>query len=236
MTRWKEIWNGKETITDINDKDEYTYFTKLKKANGFDVAVGNPDNYFRFFYDEWIAFYEHIVEQADISSVYEVGCGSGVNLYMFKNRGIKRLGGCDYSASMIESTKCSVGDGDFLCDEAKAIDIIPEYDLVMSESVFQYFESLEYAEAVMRKMIKKSRYITYIGEIHDKEHERELMEYRKKTIKDYEKEYEGLSKLFISREWVESIAGEYGRKVFFTLVNNPEYLNGKYLYNCYITR
>lgn len=36
-----------------------------------------------------------------IDSVYEVGCGSGVNLFMFKNRlPDVKLGGCDYSETI----------------------------------------------------------------------------------------------------------------------------------------
>ena len=83
-------------------------------------------------------------------------------------------------------------------------------------------------------MIEKSKKVTYLGEIHNAEYEQELMEYRKATIEDYETRYEGLSKLFISKEWIEIIAKDYGKRVEFTEVNNPEYINAKYLFNCFI--
>ena len=135
---------------------------------------------------------------------------------------------------MIESARRSTGSIDFLCCGADEIDINPQYDLVMSESVFQYFESLEYAEKVLRKMIKKSNKIVYLGEIHDKQYEDRLIEYRKRTIDDYEERYKGLSKLFLDKDWIKNIVKEYGKKVLFTKVDNPEYINAQFEFNCYI--
>ena len=85
---------------------------------------------------------------------------------MFKNRLPEaEFGGCDYSESLVSSAIISTGCHGFKHCEAKEISTTPKFDIVMSESVFQYFES------------------------HD-----------------------------------------YGKKVIFTEVDNPEYLNGKYEY------
>lgn len=233
--RWKEIWNEKKVVSDNNKKDEFERFCELKKANGFDVAVGNEKLYYKAFYNEWLDFYDQVTELIgiDIKSVFEIGCGSGVNLYMFQKRNNCEVGG-DYSASMIESAKIVTGFDDFTCCGADAISVKHQYDIVMSESVFQYFESLEYAESVLRKMIEKSTKLTYLGEIHNAKYEQELMEMRKRTIADYEQIYQGLSKLFFEKNWINKIAEEYGKKVVYTKVNNPEYINGRYLFNCYI--
>lgn len=41
-----------------------------------------------------------------MKSIYEVGCGSGVNLYLFeKLKNIKCIGGCDYSEPLIKIAK-----------------------------------------------------------------------------------------------------------------------------------
>lgn len=153
---------------------------------------------------------------------------------MFLNRKKCRVGGIDYSDSMVESAKISTGSDNFYCCGANDITVEPKYDIVMSESVFQYFESLEYAESVLRKMIEKSKKLTYLGEIHNAEFEQELMDKRKKTIENYEEKYKGLSKLFYEKSWIEKIAQEYGKRVYFTDVNNTDYINGKYIFNCYI--
>ena len=231
--KWKTIWNKKEA--DISEaRSEYEIFRELKRADGFDVAVENADEYYKSFYEEWLAFYDKLTElsQGPVKSVFEVGCGSGVNLFMFKNRGVGELGGVDYSDTLTQSARAVTGSEDIYTDEAVNISCDRQYDLVMSESVFQYFSNLEYAENVLRKMLKKSRGIVYLGEIHDARFEKELMEYRRKTIEDYDKKYEGLSKQFYKREWIEKIAGD--REVIYTEVKNKEYLNSKSLFNCFI--
>ncbi len=234
---WYTIWNKKSVVGNDNTGDEFRRFCELKKANGFDEAVENADAYYRIFYKNWIDFFNKALELTggEISSVYEVGCGSGVNLFMFKNRlHMNRWGGCDYSDSMIQSAVISTGDGDFKCCSANEITEEPKYDLVMSESVFQYFESEEYAEKVLRKMILKSDRLTYLGEINDKQFEEELMEYRRKTISNFEERYKGLNRLFLQRNWIEDVASDYGKKVIFTKADNSEYINGRYIFNCFI--
>lgn len=235
---WKSIWNKKSVVSFDLEEDEYLRFCELKKANGFDVAVGDADAYYGAFYQSWLDFYNMVVDLVgkDIDSIFEVGCGNGVNLYMFQNRlGKKtRLGGVDYSTSMIESSLHTIGGGDFSCCGADEIVPSPKYDIVMAESVFQYFQSLDYTEKVLRTMIEKSNKLTYLGEIHDKKYEQELLEYRRKTIENYDEKYEGLTKLFIDKKWIEDIAAKYNKNVLFTDINNPEYINGKYEYNCFI--
>ncbi len=236
QNRWKSIWDNKTLVSSNYSGDEFQRFCELKKANGFDVAVADEDAYFQSFYNGWLEFYSKAIEMAGrISSVYEVGCGSGVNLFMFKNRmEFITFGGCDYSEAMVKSANISSGSGDFMCCGADEISITPKYDIVMSESVFQYFESEDYAERVLRKMIQKSNKLTYLGEIHNKDFEEDLMELRRKTIENYEERYKGLNKLFLSKKWIEDIAKDYGKNAIFTDIDNPEYLNGKYEYNCYI--
>ena len=236
-SNWKTIWENKQIISAESGKEEFERFCELKKANGFDVAVEEEGLYLKSFYKTWLKFYEQLSDIIcdDLESVYEVGCGSGVNLFMLKNRLPEvKLGGCDYSSSMVESAKIATLSDAFSCCSASEIQEEPQFDLVMAESVFQYFESQSYAENVLRKMIKKSRKITYLGEIHDKEKEKELMDYRRRTIENYDERYKGLNKLFLSKQWIQKIASEYGKQVLFTSVDNPEYINGKYEFNCYI--
>lgn len=236
MKNWKDIWNDKKIITENNGYDEFDRFCELKRINGFDVAIGNEELYYRAFYEEWLDFYKEVTKRIGISfsSVFEVGCGSGVNLFMFRNRGVINLGGVDYSYSMVESARTVIESNDLKCCDANEIDDFPKYDLVMSESVFQYFDSIGYAEKVLRKMIEKSKKLVYLGEIHDVRYEEELIMERRKKIEDYDNKYKGLRKQFYSKVWIEAIADDYGRKVEYTTVNNSEYLNWKYLFNCYI--
>lgn len=231
---WKKIWNNKK-VSQIDNFTEFDAFKELKRADGFDVAVENEEEYYRCFYNDWLCFYDKIIElTGGIESVYEIGCGSGVNLFLFKNRGVKNLGGIDYSESLATNSRNITGSDDIVHGDANTVNTDKKYDLVMSESVFQYFSGIEYAEVVLKKMLEKSRKMVYLGEIHDAVYEEELMEYRRRTITNYDEQYKGLNKQFYHRDWITNIASEYDKKVIFTKVDNPQYLNGKYLFNCYI--
>ena len=52
------------------------------------MTVHDEKLYFKAFYNERMEMYERVNEltSSNIHSVYEVRCGSGVNLYLFQNR------------------------------------------------------------------------------------------------------------------------------------------------------
>ena len=85
--------------------DIFDMFCKLKKADGFDTQ--DVDGYYEAFFKEWNAMVDTMIKEAgNITSVYEVGCGSGVNLYLFqKLKKIERVGGCDYSEALLDIAK-----------------------------------------------------------------------------------------------------------------------------------
>lgn len=236
-SKWKDIWSKKGLVSIDLAKDEFSVFCELKKTDGFDVNVHDEQLYFEHFYNDWINMY-NILNQItgnSLRSVYEVGCGSGVNLYLFQNR-IKNaiLGGIDYSQGLVEIAQNILPDGSLLCGNAENMDIETKYDLVMADSVFQYFGSREYAKDILEKMILKSNKVVYISEIHDMDLQKEWLEYRRKSMDNYDQIYEGLGKMFYSREWIDDIAKKFGKQTSFTKSNNPEYWNSKYVFNCFI--
>ena len=237
--KWKNIWNKKGSVSIDLSRDEFEVFCELKRADGFDVNVHDERAYFDTFYHEWMEMYKKLNEitKSDIHSVFEVGCGSGVNLYLFQNR-IKDavLGGIDYSQGLIDIARSILTDGgkNLLCGSADTIDIEEKYDIVMADSVFQYFDSHEYADSVLNKMILKSNKAVYISEIHDMELKEEWLAYRRKSMENYDQIYEGLDKLFYSRDWFSDIARKNNRQAVFTKGENPEYWNSKYAFNCFI--
>lgn len=236
-SNWKNIWEKKGLEKIDLERDEFLVFCDLKKADGFDVNVHNEQLYFKAFYDEWQKTYEKLNEitKNAIHSVYEVGFGSGVNLYLFQNR-IKdvRMGGIDYSQGLVNIAKNVVAGADLVCGNAEAMDTSIKYDLVMADSVFQYFGSQEYAADVLNKMIQKSDKVVYLSELHDIDFREEWLEYRRNAMDNYDQIYEGLDKLFYSRDWISDIAQKNGRQVLFTQSENPEYWNSRYVFNCFI--
>ncbi len=235
MQTWKDIWNRKTLQLGEGKEDEFTRFCQLKKANGFDVAVSDEQEYYQYFYDNFLRLYETLlsITNNDIQSVFEVGCGSGVNLMMFGNRGIRELGGIDYSQSLVDVCRKFSGGGVF-CGEADTVDTHKKYDVVMSDGVFQYFSSVDYAETVLNKMLTKASKVVMLGGVHDPDRKEEWLAYRKSLFDDYDARYEGLDKLFLSKEWIKTIAAKFGKHVTFKENGSDVYWNSRYSYDAYL--
>ncbi len=219
---------------------EYDVYCRLKKANGFDVDVADADKYYSYFYNSCIYMCEKLKKYSgkQIESVCDVGCGSGVNLFMMSHHigaGRKlKMYGVDYSSELVELARRVVPEANIICDEALAVDTSETYDAVISDSVFQYFVSSEYGEKVLEKMLSITGSVLYLGEIYDKDKESAWLEHRRERQKNFDEIYKGLPKLFFSHEQLEEIAEKYGKKVIFEETDNPEYLNNDYIFNCYM--
>ena len=240
MNNWKDIWNRKKekiSADELSKLGEFEAFSELKRLDGFDVAVDNPVEYYRYFYNSFETMYHKVLELLGVEiirSVYEIGCGSGANLYMFKRRNPDiNIGGVDYSEIFVNYANQLIRNADIVCDEASHISENPKFELVMSDSVFQYFKDLNYAESVLSTMMKKCNGVVFLGEIHDAEKKEDLLQYRKQTIKGYDEKYKDLSKLFFEKEWLKNIAESNNFKVEFEDLSSEVYLNSKFVYNCY---
>lgn len=235
---WYKIWCGKDTSDVKVDKDEFNSYCALKKADGFDVAVDNEERYFLNFYQGFLNSFEKMKEltgKDSFNSLFEVGCGSGVNLYLLKSRLNEGsyIGGLDYSERMIELAKRIVEGVDLYYGNATELPIEPKTDLVIADSVFQYFDSHEYAKQTLVRMLDKANDLVFLGEIHNEDLHDEWLDNRRKTIANYDERYKGLNKLFFSKSWLEDIAKQKGRRIYFEDIHNEEYLNSKYIFNVY---
>jgi hypothetical protein len=83
MNRWKEVWNKRNDEVTKSD-DVFSMYCELKKADGFDVQTN--DDYYKDLYAQSTGALDMINKYARgaADSVFEVGCGSGVNLYLWQ--------------------------------------------------------------------------------------------------------------------------------------------------------
>lgn len=243
MDGWKKIWEERDGLSEEflreNIDKEICVFAKLKQLDGFDISVENEKAYQRFL-DEFQTMFETMCRLAEdkgrICSVYEVGCGAGANLYLF-DKWIDGFvgGGIDYSSKQIDTIKSVLPRlNDLCCGEAIEVGTDIKYDVVMSESVFQYFPTNGYAKTVVEKMIVKAKKLVYIGDICDAQYEEEQMKARREKIYNYDELYKGLGRKFYSRDFFKEIAENNRKDILFTECKNEEYVNGKYMFNCYI--
>lgn len=236
MNQWKEIWAKHSADEGILKKeDEKGILLELKRSSGFDV-LGDIR------YENWIDWYRQVkrelslmaeAECGTMGSVFEVGCGSGANLYLLEKDGIQ-CGGLDFSENLMNSARMILKTRDCLCDEAIRLPVKSSYDVVFSNSVFSYFADEKYAEAVLEKMYQKARYGIGLLDIHDKDKEGEFIAFREKTVENYQERYKSLPKLFYTKEFFLNFASKHHADIKFTSSGIKGYWNNDFVFNCYI--
>ena len=229
---WKNVWNNKKS-DEIVQGDEFTCYSKLKRLDGFDVNVENEDEYYRSFYEAFHRLWNYIYDKTKAKSVFEIGCGSGPNLYLLQNKGII-IGGVDYSSSLIEKAKEVLRISDVFVGEAIETPLFPQYDILLSDSVFAYFQDVSYGEQVLEKMYEKAKKAIVLLELFDKDMENECISYRRNMMENYDELYKGLDKVFYPKELFIKFAREHDCDIEFTQVSNQFYWNSKYMYNCFL--
>ena len=234
--QWKRVWNRREDFLDgIDPGDSKSVFLELKRIDGFDIADGGIP------YEGLVAQYEETKKELCLrgeDSIFEVGCGAGANLYLFRRDGME-VGGLDYSETLIGILQKVLPRGEIrecICAEAADCPTDLVYDAVLSNSVFSYFPDLSYAEKVLERMLAKSRRTIGILDVHDKEKEQAFKEYRIRTTEDYETRYKDLPKLFYPRSFFEEFAGKHGLELRFKESTVEGYWNNAFIFNCFMQR
>lgn len=227
--------NGKKADLEHAERNTRDILCELKRANGYDL-LGNGLA-FETYYAEYLTIKNNLINpklnNGKVESVYEVGCGSGANLYLFESEGIIS-GGSDYSEGLIESAKQVLKSDDIKCMEASEIEVTPTYDAVFSKGVFLYFSDEKYALEVLKRMYEKANYVIGCITILDKEKEKDFFEHRKEIQPDYEEQYKNLPKLFYGREFFIDFAKKYNMEIVFTNDEVEGYWNNGFVYSCFM--
>lgn len=152
---------------------------------------------------------------------------------MFEKDGF-RCGGLDYSSSLIEIARSVLQSTDIICGDAIDCPVTPLYDAILSNSVFCYFESEEYAFSVLEKLVEKANYSIGLIDIHDISTYEDYISFRKRTIDNYEEKYASLPKLFFSKESFVRFAEKHELEVVFTDSEVKGYWNNPFVFNCFL--
>lgn len=236
MNNWKEIWQKRQLDRRIlKTGDRQKILLELKKADGFDITEDGLS------VQALLSQYEMTKKNLshgpcasiELSSVYEVGCGCGANLFLFEGDGIA-CGGIDYSQSLIDIAKEVLCTSDLTCDEACQMPETERYGGVFSNSVFSYFPDEEYARCVLKRMLQKSGFSLGILDVHDIEKKADFLSYRKQTIEGYEELYRNLPKLFYAKDFFREFAREHELDVCFPHFDMPGYWNNSFVFHCFM--
>lgn len=238
MNKWKQIWQGRKSDDCVLHGGFEETVCELKRINGFDVIEGGMN--FESFHDQYIQIKNELSHGSRgkyaLSSIFEIGCGSGANLYFFQKDNYK-VGGIDYSSALIDIAKDILPDAlELLCCEANNTPVGIVYDAVLSNSVFSYFQSYEYAEQVLELMLKKANYSIGILDVHDPKKKEEFIRYRKQNVENYEERYADLQKFFYDKQFFLDFAEMHRLNIRFTYSDIKGYWNNEFIYNVFMTK
>jgi len=228
MQNWKKIWENK-SLTDVDSNDNV--LMTLMKLDGFDSGFNSLTE------EIWTDYVSYIKNRLNINngqSVYEIGCGSGAFLYPFYINNHK-IGGLDYSASLIDSAKHFMPNASFTVSEAIDLSTDEKYDFVVSNGVFLYFTTYKYAKVVLSKMLEKANYSVAVLEVSDYEKKEEALFIRKKHMseEEYQKRYKGLDHLYYKKSWFLKLADELNCNIEIEDQRIKDYPNNAYRFNVF---
>ena len=236
-SRWQEIWSKKNADAEkLNAENEKQLIIELKRAVGYDFYGNGSTIPVEEWYNEYKYMKKNLRLEDEVGSVFEVGCGSGTNLYLFMKDGFK-VGGMDYSQNLLDIAKKVLNKDkveELIYGEAVNLPVDKKYDAVISNGVFQYFPSLDYAEKVLDKMLAKANKSIGVCGFLKAETKEEYMKFLKANNPDYEERYKDLDKLFLSQEFFKSYAEKNNLEVKFEHYEVKEFWNLLYEGGCFL--
>lgn len=219
---WQNIWEKRS----LQPQHAITLDT-LIALDGFDSGAG------KIALPDWQEYTRRISEKLGMQSgdsVFEVGCGAGAFLYALRQQYPLKVGGLDYAAGLIEAAQQAMPDGDFCAQSAQTMAIDPQYDFVIANSVFHYFDEAMAAE-VFHAMWQKAKVGVAILDIPHAATKEECERARRDALSEaeYEEKYRGLHHTYYSPDWFANQLPGKPHQVFESCV--PNYAQSQYRFS-----
>lgn len=193
--QWMRLWQERRPA------DQSRELASLLAAGGYESGFAGFDE------DAWRASVGRRATELGIGiddSVFEVGCGAGAFLHELRALGC-RVGGLDPSPGLIELASAAIPDGAFRVAEATDVGSRDGADAVISCGAFLYFPTLEYASAVIGKMVGAAVRSVGIYDLPDAATAADDLARRQRLAggaEAYRQRYEGLDHRYYERDWV----------------------------------
>ena len=235
MSNWHNIWNGrKPQLEKLDSENIEDIFMELKRLTGNDTMKAGGVTYQSFMKQYGRLKEMLMLHQESVESFFEVGCGSGPYLLKLENEGYE-IGGMDYAENLVRVADMVLkAPKELYCDEAVNLRTDIVYDAVFSTSAFEYFESDEYAEKVLNRMLKKTNGALGILDVHDIDKREAYIEYRRSTIENYDELYQGLSKKFFPKDFFRNYAKRHGLNIEIEDSCLDGYWNKEFVFDVYM--
>jgi len=229
---WKNIWEQRSRKVDALDTKN------LIEVVGF--SSNFPEKNIKKNWNNYIQNMFKGIKFKKNYNILEYGCGAGVLLNFFNNKRYN-LYGIDYSKNLIKTGKKIFPDIRFKHGDISSIYLSKKkFDLIISHSVFHYFDSLGYAKLLIQKMIKalKTNAQIIILDVPDKDKEISCKKNLIKILgnKEYKRKYTTTNYLFYKKKFFRDIANINKLKIIIKNQNFGLYKNSKYRFNVYLKK
>ena len=200
------------------------------------ILNGHYDGAGKIPISSWKKYGKKLKQKFNIDSkqnLYEVGCGSGAFLYLFKD--LKKIGGCDFSGNLIRYCRKFLPNHskNILEKKSEEISISPKYDFVVSHGLLHYLNNIS-AKKTIIKMIKKSSNKIILLDIPEKKFKKKYLLLRKKALGEtiYNNKYKNLNHNYYTKSFFSKIAKKEGCSYFFlkAILRNINKVNTDLMY------
>ncbi|MEH6589919.1 MAG: methyltransferase domain-containing protein [Halioglobus sp.] len=232
---WQNIWGGKGQR--VIDNPQPT-LEDLIREDGFDSGAGDHT------VASWRQFTSDTYSQLGVvkdSRLLEVGCGCGAFLFDAYQNGVI-ITGIDLSEQLLAAAKSALPDAEFTTAEAADIPFeANQFDVVISHSVFQYFESEDYARRVileMARVVHSENGRIAILDVNDEEKREDFHRIRAGSIgaEAYQEKYQDYPHRFYSKTWLIDNLEAAGFDVHIEDQAIEGYLNSAFRFNVFAKR
>ncbi len=200
---WKDVWEARHVGT-----MQGSLLAQLLAADGFDTPASCVSE------EAWRNYVSATATRIGItarSSVFDVGCGAGAYVFELYRQGCQ-VGGLDASSVLIRYAGKVMPQGKWIHADASELASDPPYDFVIASGSFHYFPSLDYAEDIVARMVRKAGCGVMILDVPDLAKRDEAIEHRSLMVgkETYARKYEGLGHLYFERSWFEHVLANHG--------------------------
>ena len=228
---WKYIWNKHLELNFSLSDNPDCLLRSLIVSDGFDMGLSV------IAVDDWKVYVDQISRLLKLRpgmSVFEVGCGGGAFLYPLYHQGLT-VAGIDYASNLVHLAKLAIPEGRFEVFNANDLASFENRraDVVLANSVFQYFDSLKMAESVLLAMFESAESTVAVLNVPDLRLEMEEMEATRNAlpVNVYEEMYNGLKHLYLERNWFVMMGKRAGWKANVVAQQIPNYGKNEFRYN-----
>ena len=225
---WHDVWQAKGEANPVVSRGSADVLDRLMEMNGYFSPTST-----RELSDHEVQL-RYVVDALAIrpdESVYEVGCGAGALLYWLSDK-CATVGGCDFAPALLKQARAALPDTAELDErEADSLDVLPEYDVVVSNGVFIYFPDEDYARRTLDLMIAKARRAIGVLDVNDAALRDEAEAVRRARQASRPERYDGLNQLYLDVGFFEDAARRHGLRCRIERSTTPRSDNARFRYH-----